>query len=104
MSIDQQTGQQARLRGFGLAPVVAGIGGEQVSNSGPGLIVDYRWMVARIELTLVRNPTDIDRVREELVDVSARERFAAALGAFCCPDALCFESEPVDLSRITPAS
>jgi hypothetical protein len=50
--------------------VVAGIGGELVSDRGPGFIVDQRRMVTRVELTLVRNPTGVDRVRKQLVDVS----------------------------------
>jgi hypothetical protein len=62
LSIDQQASQQARLGGFSSAPVVAGIGGELVSNSNPGLIVDQRRMLARVELTLVRNLTGVNRI------------------------------------------
>ena len=95
MSVDQQTGQQARLDGFGPAPVVAGIGGELVSNSGPGFTIDQRRMLAGVELTLVRNLTDVNRVREQSVDVSAREWDATALGALRCGASLSPQSEPV---------
>ena len=60
--IDQQPRQQARLGGFSLAPMVAGIGSEPVSNSGPGLIWDQRRMLARMELTFVYYLTGVDRV------------------------------------------
>ena len=67
--IDQQASQQARLGGFLPAPMIAGMGGELVSNSSPGLIVDQRGMLARVELTLVRNLPGVNRVREQSVDV-----------------------------------
>jgi hypothetical protein len=35
--------------------MIAGIGGELASDNGPGLIVDQRRMLARVELILVRN-------------------------------------------------
>jgi hypothetical protein len=73
--------------------MIAGIGGELVSNSSPGLILDQGRMLARVELTLVGNPTGVNRVREQPVDVSARERLAAALDAIRCGAALCFEPE-----------
>ena len=73
MSIDQQAGQQARLGRFRPAPMIAGIGGELASDNGPGLIVDERPMLARVELILVRNLPDINRVREQSVDMPARE-------------------------------
>ena len=73
MSIDQQAGQQARLSCFRPAPMIAGIGGELASNNGPGLRADQRRMLARVELILVRNLPDINRVREQSVDMPARE-------------------------------
>jgi hypothetical protein len=54
-----------------------------------------RRMLAGVELTLVCNPTGVNRVREQPVDVSARERLAAALDAIYCGPALCFEPEAV---------
>jgi hypothetical protein len=93
VSIDQQAGQQARLSRFRPAPMIAGIGGELISNSGPSFIVDQRRMLARVELILVRNLPDINRVREHSVDMPARESCATAFGAVCCPDALIRISE-----------
>jgi hypothetical protein len=52
-------------------------------------------MLAGVELTLVRNLTGVNRVREQPVDLSARERLAAALDAIRCGAALCFEPEAV---------
>jgi hypothetical protein len=78
VSIDQQAGQQARLSRFRPAPMIAGIGGEPASNNGPGLIVDERRMLARVELILVRNLPDLNRVREQSVDSRAVCRYARA--------------------------
>jgi hypothetical protein len=61
--------------------MVAGIACELVPYSGPDFIVDQRRMLAGIELTVVRNLTGVDWVREQCVEMSAREGFAAALGA-----------------------
>ena len=81
MNVDQQPGQQARLGGFGPAPVVAGIGGQLVLNSGPGFIIDQCRMLSRIQLTLVRYLAGVNWVREQCVEMTAREGFAAALSA-----------------------
>src|SRR5438046_438707 len=75
----------------------ARIGSELILNDGPGLGVDQRRMLPGVELALVRNPTDVNRVGEQPVDVSARERFAAALGAARSRAALCAEPEAVSL-------
>src|SRR5215831_13523086 len=75
--------------------MVAGMGGKPVANRGPGLLVDQCRMLARIELTFMRNPTGVNRVRQYSVEVSARERRAAALGAVCRRAALRPQSEPV---------
>ena len=56
---------------FRPAPMIASIGGELASNDGPGLIVDQRRMLARVELILVRNLPDINRVREQSEDMPA---------------------------------
>src|SRR5437868_2885818 len=96
-SIDQQAGQQARLGGFSPAPMVARIGCELVPNSGPALIVDQRRLLAGVELTLVRYLAGVNWVREQGVEMTAREGFAAALGAIRRPGVFCFEPEPVGL-------
>src|SRR6516225_8956096 len=62
LRVDQQAGQQARLGGLGVAAVGAGIGRELVANRGPGLLIDQRRMLARVEVTLMRNPTGVNRV------------------------------------------
>jgi hypothetical protein len=71
VSIDEQPGEQARLGGVGSAPVVVGTGGELRLNRGPHLIIDQRPMLARVELALMRNLTDVNWVREQPVDVPA---------------------------------
>src|SRR5262249_50475358 len=48
---------------------------------GPGFIVDQRRLLTGIELTLMCNPTGVNRVRQYSVEVSAREGCATALGA-----------------------
>jgi hypothetical protein len=42
--------------------MVACVGGELVSNSSPGLIVDQRQMLTGVEPTFVRNLTGVNRV------------------------------------------
>jgi hypothetical protein len=79
LSVDQQARQQARLGCCG--PMAARVGSELVSNSSPGLIVDQRRLLAGVVLTLLRNLAGINRVREQCVEMTAREGFAAALGA-----------------------
>src|SRR2546430_12324319 len=54
-------------------------------------------MLSGVELALVRNLTDVDGVRQQMVDVSAREGSAAALGAARRRAALCSEPEAVGL-------
>src|SRR5437868_12556347 len=78
--------------------MVARVGGELVPNSGPALIVDQRWVVAGVELTLVRYPADVNRVREQCVEMTAREGFAAALGAIRCRAA--FRPKPETVGRL----
>src|SRR5215471_8072956 len=95
MTVDKQAGQQARLGCFGPASMIAGMGGELVANRGPGLLVDQCRMLARVELTLMRNSTGVNRVRKQSVDVSAREGCATALGAIRRGATLRPQSEPV---------
>src|SRR5271167_579144 len=73
------------------------MGCELALNSGPGLIIDQRRMLARIEPTLVRNPTGVDRVCEQPIKMPTRERFAAALGAIRRCAAFRPQSETVGL-------
>src|SRR5882757_7296756 len=77
--------------------MVARIGSELVPDSGPGLIVDQRRMLAGVELILVRNPTGVDRVREQPIEMPARKGFAAAFGAIPRPGTFCSEPEAVGL-------
>src|SRR5436190_18701572 len=66
--------------------MVARVGCELVPNSGPALIVDQRRLLAGVELTLVRYLAGVNWVREQCVEMTAREGFAAALGAIRrCP-------------------
>ena len=50
-----------------------------------------------MELTLVRYPAGVDRVREQCVEMTAREGFAAALGAIRSCAALRPKPETVGL-------
>src|SRR5947208_17167647 len=84
--IDQQTRQQARLGCFRPVPMVARVGCELVSNNGPARIVDQRRLLARVKLTLVHYLAGVNWVREQRVEMTAREGFAATLGAIRrCP-------------------
>src|SRR5438067_10081927 len=77
--------------------MVARIGCELVSNSSPGLIVDQRRMLAGVEFTLVRYLAGVNWVREQCVEMTAREGFAAALGAIRCRAAFRPKPETVGL-------
>src|SRR5258708_32917506 len=61
--------------------MVARVGRELVPSSGPGLMVDQRRLVAGVEPALVRYLAGVNWVREQCVEMTAREGFAAALGA-----------------------
>src|SRR5437773_2661721 len=54
-------------------------------------------MLSGIALALVRNLTDIDRVRQQAVNVAARQGFAAALIAVRGRRRFCSEPEAIDL-------
>src|SRR6266446_6867882 len=77
--------------------MVARVGGEPVPNGGPSLGVDQRRMLSGVELALVCNLTDVNRVRQQFVDVPAREGSAAALGPAGRRAALGPEAEAVGL-------
>src|SRR5205814_9625887 len=77
--------------------MVARIGGELVSNSGPALIVDQGRLLAGVEFTLVSYVAGVNRVREQCVEMTAREGFAAALGAIRCRAAFRPKPETVGL-------
>src|SRR5271169_2848916 len=62
--------------------MVARVDCELVPNSGPTLIVDQGRLLAGVELTLMRYLAGVNWVREQCVEMTAREEFAAALGAF----------------------
>src|SRR5258708_37585939 len=61
--------------------MVARIGCELVPNSGPALIVNQGRLLTGVEFTLVRDLAGVNWVREQCVEMTAREGFAAALGA-----------------------
>src|SRR6202035_3251463 len=107
-SIDQQAGQQARLGGFSPAPMVARIGCELVANSGPALIVDQSRLLSGVEFTLVSYVAGVNWVREQCVEMTAREGFAAALGAIRCraafrpkPETVGFLLDPTHAAELT---
>src|SRR5438874_12201708 len=77
--------------------MVARVGCELVPNSGPGLIVDQGRLLTGVEFTLVRYVAGVNWVREQGVEMTARERFAAALGAIRCRAAFRRKPETVGL-------
>src|SRR5437868_5552973 len=77
--------------------MVARIGCELVPNSGPALIVNQGRLLTGVELTLVRDLAGVNWVREQCVEMTAREQFTAALGAIPRPGVFCSEPETVGL-------
>src|SRR6516162_8231753 len=73
------------------------MGRELVSNGVPRLDIDQRRMLSGVELAFVSDLTDVNRVREQPVDVPAREGHPAALAAARCGAPLCLEPESVGL-------
>src|SRR5438094_9127518 len=61
--------------------MVAGIACELLPNGSPALIFDQPRMLAGVKRTLVRYLAGVNWVREQCVEMTAREGFAAALGA-----------------------
>src|SRR6201993_2796833 len=78
--------------------MVARIGGELVANSGPALIVDQGRLLTGVEFTLVSYVAGVNWVREQCVGMTAREGFAAALGAIRCRAA--FRAKPETVGRL----
>ena len=81
--------------------MVARVGRELVPNSNPSLIVDQCRLLAGVELTLVCYPAGVNGVREQCVEMTAREGFAAALGAVRRRAAFRPKPEPVGLLNRT---
>src|SRR5438477_11300009 len=77
--------------------MVARIGCELVPNSGPALIVDQGRLLTGVEFTLVSYVAGVNWVREQCVEMTAREGFAAALGATRCRAAFRPKPETVGL-------
>src|SRR5258708_32646520 len=77
--------------------MVARIGCELVPNSGPALIVDQGRLLTGVEFTLVSYVAGVNWVREQWVEMTAREGFAAALGAIRCRAAFRPKPETVGL-------
>src|SRR5947209_19637810 len=77
--------------------MVARVGCELVPNCRPALIVDQRRLLAGVELTLVRDLAGVNWVREQCVEMTAREGLAAALGAIRCRAAFRPKPETVGL-------
>src|SRR2546421_775604 len=77
--------------------MVARISCELVPNSGPALIVDQGRLLTGVEFTLVSYVAGVNWVREQCVEMTAREGFAAALGAIRCRAAFRPKPETVGL-------
>src|ERR1700756_5006653 len=77
--------------------MVARIGCELVANSGPALIVDHGRLLTGMEFTLVSYVAGVNWVREQCVEMTAREGFAAALGPIRCRAAFRAKPETVGL-------
>src|SRR4051812_21037473 len=95
--IHQQARQQARFGCFRPVPMVARVGCKLVPYNGPARIVDQRRVLARVELTLVHYLAGVNWVREQGVEMTAGEGFAAALGAIRRSPAFRPKPEPVGL-------
>src|SRR5436190_15746474 len=71
---------------------VMGVGRQLCLNRGPGLLIDQPVVSALIELSLMRDPSRIDRVGQQLVDMAAGKRLLALRESFH-DAALCSEAK-----------
>src|SRR4029077_14903088 len=78
--------------------MVARIGCELAPNSGPALIVDQGRLLTGVDLPLVSYLAGVNWVREQCVEMTAREGFADALGAVRCRAA--FRPKPETIGRL----
>ena len=65
------------VRVLARARSVLGMLGQQALDPVPGLLIDDRVMKAFMDLSLVGEPPDVDRVRQDLVEVSSADQPAA---------------------------
>src|SRR6516162_5868251 len=82
--------------------MTARLGRELVLHGGPSLGIDQSGMLSGITLTPVGDLPEVDRVREQPVDVPAREQFATALTSVRRRAALGLEPELVSRLLDTP--
>ena len=83
--------------------------GKPTLDPVPTLVIDDRSMKAFMDLVLVGQPTDVDRVRQDLVEMPSADqpasgRLAPAVGSSRQPDVLPVQSslEPHDAAEIAP--
>src|SRR5271168_4277406 len=88
--------------------MVTRIARDLVPYRGPAISIDQRRMLAGVKLVFMGNLASVDRVREHRVNVSAREGFAATLGAIrrCAafrakPEAVGFLLYPAHAAELT---
>ncbi len=75
--------------------------GKSVLCRGPQYVVDDRGMLAEVGPAVVRDPSNVERVRQQLIEVTPRERPAAAFFAVQ-PPPLGDDATPVDFLLQTP--
>src|SRR6516165_1432441 len=102
VTIGQYPRQQARLGCAHLRSVTARLGGKLVPHGGPRLGIDYSGMLSGVELAFMGDLPEVDRVREQPVDVPAREQFGTALTAVRPRAPLGLEPELVSRLLDTP--
>src|ERR1700758_3082101 len=78
--------------------MVARIGCERGPNRGPALILAQGRLLTGVEFTLVSYVAGVNWVREQCVEMTTREGFAAALGTIRCRAA--FRPKPETVGRL----
>src|SRR6202042_850080 len=108
--IKELTGKQS-VRVVARARSGLGMLGKPASDPVPALVIDDRGMKAFMDLVLVSQPTDVDRVRQDLVEMPSADQAASgclalAIGSCRQPDVLLVQSslEPHDAARLEIAS
>src|SRR5436190_5133574 len=95
-AVDEQPGEAARCRGAGLTVMAGSVFRQPRLDCCPSVWLDHRIMLAGVQLAFVRDLADVDRVRQDPIEVTARERPAASQYPGCRGEALRCPSEAID--------
>ena len=96
-----EPGKQGGCLGVGGQLPAGGVLGKSVLCRGPQYVVDDRGMLAGVGLAVVRDPSNVERVRQQLIEVAPSEGPATAFFAVQ-PPPQGGDATPIDFLLQTP--